>query len=83
MDANPAARTAAVEALGSITITRVETIPLRIPLVVPIKISSGGKRPAVEVLLLRLHTSAGIVGIGETQAWAMRSFNSPEPHISL
>jgi muconate cycloisomerase len=81
MDVNLAARTAASEALGSITITRVETIPLRIPLVVPIKISSGGKRPAVEVLLVRLHTSAGIVGIGETQAW--RRQGSSETLASL
>jgi len=81
MDANLSARTAAIEALGHITITRVETIPLRIPLVVPIKISSGGKRPAVEVLLVRLHTSAGIVGIGETQAW--RRQGSSETLASL
>lgn len=66
---SPAARQAAIAALGSVTITRVETIPLRIPFAVPVKFSSGAARPAVEVLLVRLHTSAGVTGIGETQAW--------------
>lgn len=53
----------------NVKITRVETIPLRIPLNVPFKIASGAARPAVEVMLVRLHTNEGIVGIGETQAW--------------
>lgn len=79
--ANLAARTAAIEALERVAITRVETIPLRIPLAVPIKISSGAKRPAVEVLLVRLHTDEGIAGIGETQAW--RRQGSSETLASL
>jgi muconate cycloisomerase len=62
----------AAEGLSGVTITRVEPIPLRIPLATPVKISSGAVRPEVEVMLVRLHTSAGIAGIGETQAWRRR-----------
>src|SRR5262245_19520361 len=69
MDISLTARAGAIEALGRVTITRVETIPLRIPFATPVKIASGAARPAVEVLLVRLHTSAGVTGIGETQAW--------------
>lgn len=52
-----------------VRITRVETIPLHIPLKTPVKIASGGARQVVETLLVRLHSDAGVVGIGETQAW--------------
>jgi len=50
-------------------ITKVETIPLELPLVTATKISQGAARQAVEVVIVRLHTDAGISGIGETQAW--------------
>jgi L-alanine-DL-glutamate epimerase-like enolase superfamily enzyme len=50
-------------------VNRVESIPLRIPLRVPFKISSGAARSSVEVVIVRLHTNEGIIGIGETQAW--------------
>jgi len=78
-EASSAARPTGVQ--GKVKITRVETIPLRIPMIVPIKISSGAKRPAVEILIVRLHTDAGIVGIGETQAW--RRQGSSETLASL
>jgi L-alanine-DL-glutamate epimerase-like enolase superfamily enzyme len=81
MDVHPTARTASLAAQSRITITRVETIPLHLPLTVPVKISSGAKRPSVEVLLVRLHTNEGIVGIGETQAW--RRQGSSETLASL
>src|SRR5262245_59516311 len=55
--------------IADVRITRVETIPLRVPLRQPTKISQGAAREAVEVLIVRLHTDAGITGIGETQAW--------------
>jgi L-alanine-DL-glutamate epimerase-like enolase superfamily enzyme len=64
-----------------ITITRVETIPLRVPLSAPVKIASGAARPYVEVLVVRLHTNEGLVGIGETQAW--RRQGSAETLASL
>ncbi len=61
---------AAAAGRGSdIRITRVETIPLRVPLTSPVKIASGAARPFVELVIVRLHTSEGMVGIGETQAW--------------
>jgi muconate cycloisomerase len=50
-------------------ITRVETIPLRVPLRTPFKIANGPPRESVEVLLVRLHVGDGISGVGETQAW--------------
>lgn len=81
MDTEAAASTQSTTTQAGIRITRVETIPLRIPMVVPIKISSGAKRPAVDVLVVRLHTNEGIVGIGETQAW--RRLGSSETLASL
>lgn len=62
-------------------VTRVETIPLRVPFRTPFKISSGAPRPVVETLLVRLHTDAGPVGVGETQAW--RRDGSSETQASL
>ena len=53
----------------AVKITEVETLPLRIPFDVPFKIASGSARPTVEVMVVRLHTDAGVVGLGETQAW--------------
>jgi L-alanine-DL-glutamate epimerase-like enolase superfamily enzyme len=50
-------------------ITRVETIPLHVPFHDPFLIAAGPARPAAEVLLVRLHTDAGLQGVGETQAW--------------
>jgi muconate cycloisomerase len=77
---NPNQRVAARTDIN-VKITRVETIPLRIALKVPFKIASGAARPAVEVMLVRLHTDAGVVGIGETQAW--RRQGSAETLASL
>lgn len=54
---------------AQVVITRVETIPLHVPFRTPFKISSGGARPVGEILLVKLHTDAGLVGVGETQAW--------------
>ena len=50
-------------------ITRVEPIPLCLPFATPFKISQGAAREMLEVLLVRVHTDEGIVGVGETQAW--------------
>jgi len=50
-------------------IVRVEPIPLRVPFASPFQISQGGAREAVDVLLVRIHTDGGVVGVGETQAW--------------
>lgn len=66
---------------SKVRITRVETIPLRVPLTAPVKITSGAARPFVEVLIVRLHTDESVVGIGETQAW--RRQGSSETLASL
>lgn len=55
----------------SIKICKVEMIPLHIPFATPFQIATAreSSRDFLEVLILRLHTDQGIVGIGETQAW--------------
>jgi len=50
-------------------IIRVEPIPLRIPFATPFKISHGDARETIDIVLVRIHTDDGIVGVGETQAW--------------
>jgi muconate cycloisomerase len=50
-------------------IVRVEPIPLRIPFASPFKISHGDPREVLEVVIVRVHTDEGIIGVGETQAW--------------
>src|SRR5688572_5737000 len=56
-------------------ITRVETIPVRVPLKPELIIRSGrgGSHSESPFLLVRLHTDEGIVGIGEascTPRWS-------------
>ena len=55
--------------LGNVRITGLETIPLRVPFSSPFRIAAGGAWSDLEVLVVRLTTNEGIVGIGETQAW--------------
>lgn len=55
--------------VARIKITEVESIPIRVPFRTPFKIATGGPRPASESMLVRIRTDAGLVGIGETQAW--------------
>ena len=50
-------------------ITKVEAIPLRFPFRTPFKIAQGAARPSAEIFVVRLHTDAGVQGVGETQAW--------------
>ena len=62
-------------------ITKVEPIPLHVPFATPFKISQGAARETLEVLLVRIHTDEGIVGVGETQAW--RRQGSAETLVNL
>ncbi|MGE0612234.1 MAG: mandelate racemase/muconate lactonizing enzyme family protein [Hyphomicrobiales bacterium] len=55
--------------LLDVEITGVEAIPLRIPLNNPTKLSHGAARDEIDIVVVRLHTSAGVSGVGETQAW--------------
>jgi len=64
-----------------VKITRVEPIPLRVPFAAPFKISQGGPRETIDVLIVRVHTDEGIVGVGETQAW--RRQGSAETLVNL
>ncbi len=52
-------------------IREVETIPLRLPFGRAFSFAAPheSKREAVDVLIVRIHTEEGLVGIGETQAW--------------
>lgn len=50
-------------------IIRVESIPLRLPFASPFKISQGEAREMLDVLIVRIHTDDGLIGVGETQAW--------------
>src|SRR5262245_48779357 len=54
---------------GQAKITQIECIPLRIPFTVPFKIASGGARPFIDTLIVKVHTDVGVFGVGETQAW--------------
>jgi L-alanine-DL-glutamate epimerase-like enolase superfamily enzyme len=62
-------------------IIRVEPIPLHLPFASPFKISQGEARDVLEVVIVRIHTDEGIVGVGETQAW--RRQGSAETLVSL
>ena len=66
----PAARILPPTAIGlRAKITRVETIPLRIPFRALHKIAAGPARGSVDFVIVRLHTDQDVSGIGETQAW--------------
>jgi L-alanine-DL-glutamate epimerase-like enolase superfamily enzyme len=54
---------------STLKITRVEAIPLRLPLARSLKIAIGAERTSLDVVIVRVHTNEGIIGIGETQAW--------------
>lgn len=66
----------------SIRITRVETIPLHMPMKSPVKISHGAPRETIDTMIVRLHTDGGLVGIGETQAWRRQGSGETLPGLS-
>ncbi|MDB6058365.1 MAG: Mandelate racemase/muconate lactonizing protein [Verrucomicrobiales bacterium] len=62
-------------ALPFVKITRIETIPIRIPLKADVAIRSGrgGAHTVSPFLIVKVHTDAGIVGLGEascTPRWS-------------
>lgn len=69
--AAPALSPAASAEKLAIAIHRIEAIPLRIPFSSSFTIAAphSPQRDSVDVLIVRIHTDAGFVGIGETQAW--------------
>jgi L-Ala-D/L-Glu epimerase len=46
-------------------ITRIETIPFRVPLLAPIKWGLAGYMEAAEHVLVKVHTDEGVVGVAE------------------
>lgn len=50
-------------------VRRLELIPLRLPFKTEFKIAAGGPRPGIDVMIVKIHTDSGQVGIGETHAW--------------
>lgn len=68
-DTTPQPQPCTAPAIDGVRITRVELIPVRIPFSTPFKIASGAARMANDTLYVRLHTDAGVTGLGETQAW--------------
>jgi muconate cycloisomerase len=50
-------------------IQRIELVPLRLPFRTNFKIAAGAPRQGIDVMIVKLHTDSGLVGIGETQAW--------------
>ena len=55
--------------LRAARVTRVESIPVMLPLRKHFEHAIGGKRLNLENLIVRLYTDQGLVGLGETQAW--------------
>jgi muconate cycloisomerase len=55
----------------SAVIREIETIPVRVPFSSSFTIAAphSPKRESVDVLLVKIHTNEGVIGIGETQAW--------------
>ena len=80
LDRNTQAATQ-LKPLDKVSITQIEVIPVRIPFKIEFKIASGGIRPGVELVIVRLHTDAGVIGFGETPAW--RRQGSSETIASL
>jgi muconate cycloisomerase len=52
-------------------IREIETIPVRVPFSSSFTIAAphSPKRESVDVLIVKIHTDEGVIGIGETQAW--------------
>jgi L-alanine-DL-glutamate epimerase-like enolase superfamily enzyme len=55
----------------SAVIREIETIPVRVPFSSSFTIAAphSPKRESVDVLIVKIHTDEGVIGIGETQAW--------------
>ena len=81
MDTVTARERKSSSAVPRLKITEVESIPLRIGFKYPHKIAAGPVRPSVDVLLVRVHTDEGIVGIGETQAWRRHGSSETMPSL--
>lgn len=56
-------------------IRSVTLYPLRIPLQSTYDIAAGVARQSVDVVIVSLQTEAGIIGLGETQAWRRQGSN--------
>ena len=67
----------------NVEITRVEAIPLRLPFKAPFKMPGiQAERSSIDVLIVKIHTSEGVVGIGETQAWRRQGSAEILPNLA-
>jgi muconate cycloisomerase len=57
--------------VAGVKIREIETIPIRVPFASSFTIAAphSPQREGVDVLIVKVHTDAGVTGIGETQAW--------------
>ncbi len=64
-------------------ITKIETIPLRLPFLDPFTIASPSDRSRdyVDTLIIKIHTDEGLFGIGETQAWRRQGSGEHLPNL--
>src|SRR5579862_5016893 len=60
------------------TIETVDVIPLRIPFA---RTQSGAKKSSVDIVVVRLRSNDGAVGIGETQAWQRQGSGEYLPNV--
>ena len=63
-------------------IRRIETIPVAVPLLRPMKIASG-KVPAGNHVVIRVHTDEGLVGIGEASPVASTDADTQRSIVSV
>ena len=56
---------------AGVKIREIETIPVRVPFASSFTIAAphAPQREGVDVLIVKIHTDDGVIGIGETQAW--------------
>ena len=79
---SPTSQPGVSSVLRKVLVTKIQTIPLRVPFRDPLyKIAVGGHRSHQEILIVRLETNEGVTGIGETMAW--RRLGSVETIASL
>jgi L-Ala-D/L-Glu epimerase len=67
---------------GSVTITGVEAIPLRIPFR-HVLTESVGRYEEITHVLVKLHTDAGVTGIGEVESYPLYERDGVEPQAGV
>ncbi len=68
--------------MSKLKIAAVETIPLRIPFRKPLT-ESVGRYEEITPVLLKLHTDAGVTGIGEVESYPLFERDGVEPQVGV